>query len=411
MASKSETFVIVGGGLAGAKAAEALRDNDFDGEVVVFAAEQHLPYERPPLSKEYLAGKKSLDEFTANPAAWYRDHDVDLRLGTTVSSVDSQGHLVGLPDESTVHYDKLLLATGSASRRPPIPGADADRVHYLRTVDDADALNTTLTEGSSLAVVGGGWIGLEVAAGARGRGVNVTVVEAAEFPLLGALGREVAEVFAKLHREHGVDLRLGAKVEEITTADGAATGLRLGDGSTIVADAVLVAVGAAPNIDLALGAGLTMGPDGGVLVDSALRTSDADIFAVGDIASAQHPLFGTRIRTEHWANALKQPAVAVAGMLGKTSEYAELPYFFTDQYDLGMEYVGHAPEYDRVVFRGDVDGREFVAFWLDGENRVLAGMNVNVWDVLDDVKALIRSRSPVDPDKLADPKQALGSLT
>ena len=411
MASKSDTFVIVGGGLAGAKAAEALRDNDFDGEVVVFAAEQHLPYERPPLSKEYLAGKKSLDEFTANPAAWYRDHDVDLRLGTTVSSVDSQGHLVGLPDESTVHYDKLLLATGSASRRPPIPGADADRVHYLRTVDDADALNTTLTEGSSLAVVGGGWIGLEVAAGARGRGVNVTVVEAAELPLLGALGREVAEVFAKLHREHGVDLRLGAKVEEITTADGAATGLRLGDGSTIVADAVLVAVGAAPNIDLALGAGLTMGPDGGVLVDSALRTSDADIFAVGDIASAQHPLFGTRIRTEHWANALKQPAVAVAGMLGKTAEYAELPYFFTDQYDLGMEYVGHAPDYDRVVFRGDVDGREFVAFWLDGENRVLAGMNVNVWDVLDDVKALIRSRSPVDPDKLADPKQALGSLT
>ena len=410
MASKSETFVIVGGGLAGSKAAEALRDNDFDGEVVVFAAEQHLPYERPPLSKEYLAGKKTLDEFTTNPAAWYRDHHVDLRLGTPVSSVDSQGHLVGMPDESTVHYDKLLLATGSAPRRPPILGADADRVHYMRTVDDADALNTALTEGSSLAVVGGGWIGLEVAAGARERGVNVTVVEAAELPLLGALGRELAEVFAKLHREHGVDLRLGAKVEAITTADGAATGLRLGDGSTIDADAVLVAVGAAPNTDLARGAGLTIGPDGGVLVDPALRTSDADIFAVGDIASAQHPLFGTRIRTEHWANALKQPAVAVTGMLGKPAEYDELPYFFTDQYDLGMEYVGYAPTYDRVVFRGDVDRREFVAFWLDGENRVLAGMNVNVWDVLDDVKSLIRSRLPVDPEKLADPKQPLGSL-
>jgi 3-phenylpropionate/trans-cinnamate dioxygenase ferredoxin reductase component len=410
MAAKSDTFVIVGGGLAGAKAAEALRDNNFDGEVVVFAAEQHLPYERPPLSKEYLAGKKALDEFTANPAAWYRDHRVDLRLGTPVSSVDSQGHLVGLPDESTVRYDKLLLATGSAPRRPPIPGADADRVHYLRTVDDADALNTALTEGSSLAVVGGGWIGLEVAAGARERGVDVTVVEAAELPLLGALGREVAELFAKLHRERGVDLRLGAEVEEITTADGAATGLRLADGSTIDADAVLVAVGAAPNTDLARGAGLTIGPDGGVLVDSALRTSDADIFAVGDIASAQHPLFGARIRTEHWANALKQPAVAVAAMLGRPAEYAELPYFFTDQYDLGMEYVGHAPTYDRVAFRGDIDGREFVAFWLDGENRVLAGMNVNVWDVLDDVKSLIRSRSPVDPDKLADPKQPLGSL-
>ena len=410
MSSKSETFLIVGGGLAGAKAAEALRDNDFDGDVVVFATEQHLPYERPPLSKEYLAGKKTLDEFTAHPAAWYRDHNVDLRLGTPVSSVYSHGHLVGLPNESTLHYDKLLLATGSSPRRPAIPGADADRVHYLRTVDDADALNAVLTEGSSLAIVGGGWIGLEVAAGARGRDVNVTVVEAAELPLLGALGREAAEVFAKLHREHGVDLRLGATVEEITTADGAATGLRLGDGSTVDADAVLVAVGAAPNTDLALRAGLTTGTDGGVLVDSALRTSDPDIFAVGDIASAQHPLFGTRIRTEHWANALKQPAVAVAGMLGKPTEYADLPYFFTDQYDLGMEYVGHAPDYDRVVFRGDVDGREFVAFWLDGENRVLAGMNVNIWDVLDDVKSLIRSRSPVDPDKLSDPQQALASL-
>ena len=411
MSSKSETFLIVGGGLAGAKAAEALRDNDFDGDIVLFATEQHLPYERPPLSKEYLAGKKTFEEFTAHPAAWYRDHHVDLRLGTPVSSIQSHGHLVGLPDQSSLHYDKLLLATGSAPRRPPIPGADADRVHYLRTVDDADALRAALTEGSSLAIVGGGWIGLEVAADARERGVNVTVVEAAELPLLGALGREAAEVFAKLHRDHGVDLRLGATVEEITTADGAATGLRLGDGSTADADAVLVAVGAAPNTDLALGAGLTMGPDGGVLVDSTLCTSDPDIFAVGDIASAQHPLFGTRIRTEHWANALKQPAVAAAGMLGKPTEYDELPYFFTDQYDLGMEYVGHAPEYDRVVFRGDLDSREFVAFWLDGENRVLAGMNVNVWDVLDDVKSLIRSRSPVDPDKLADPKQALASLT
>jgi 3-phenylpropionate/trans-cinnamate dioxygenase ferredoxin reductase component len=411
MSSNSETFAIVGGGLAGAKAAEALRDNDFTGEVVMFAAEEQLPYERPPLSKEYLAGKKKFEEFTAQSSAWYRDHHVDLRLGTTVSSLDAQAHLVGLPDGSTLHYDKLLLATGSASRRPPIPGADADGVYYLRTLDDSDALSAAVTSGASLAIVGGGWIGLEVAADARRRGANVTVVEAAELPLLGALGREVAEVFAKLHRDHGVDLRLGSTVEEITTAGGAATGLRLGDGSTVDADAVLVAVGAAPNTDLARAAGLSVGPDGGVLVDSTLRTSDPDIFAVGDIASASHPLFGTRIRTEHWANALKQPAAAAAGMLGKPTEYAELPYFFTDQYDLGMEYVGHAPEYARVVFRGDVDGREFVAFWLDGNNRVLAGMNANVWDVLDDVKTLIRSQSPVDPDRLADPQQALGSLT
>ncbi|CRZ14154.1 NAD(P)/FAD-dependent oxidoreductase [Mycolicibacterium neworleansense] len=399
----SSTFAIVGGGLAGAKAAEALRDNDFDGHVVLFAAEDQLPYERPPLSKEYLAGKKKLDDFTVDPSPWYRDHNVDLRLGTEVTAVNAAEHTLALPDGTTVGYDKLLLATGSAARRPPIPGSDAAGVHYLRTIDDAAALSAALTPGSTLAIVGAGWIGMEVAAGARGRDVNVTVVEAARLPLLAALGAEVGEVFAQLHREHGVDLRLDQSVQEVTAENGTATGLRLGDGSAVAADAVL---SAAPNIALAEQAGLAIG-DGGVLVDASLRTSDPDIFAVGDIAAAQHPSLGVRIRTEHWANALKQPAVAALGMLGKSAEYDELPYFFTDQYDLGMEYVGHAPEYQRVVFRGDVAGREFVAFWLDASNRVLAGMNVNVWDVLDDVKALIRSAAPVDPDGIADPARPL----
>ncbi|BCZ24431.1 NAD(P)/FAD-dependent oxidoreductase [Mycobacterium senriense] len=405
----STSFVIVGGGLAAAKAVEALRDNNFDGRITVFAEEEHLPYERPPLSKEYLAGKKSLTDFTVQNSDWYRDNNVDLRLSTRASELDAAGHTVSLADGTTVGYDKLLLATGSASRRPPIPGSDAGGVHYLRTYEDAVALNSVLAEGASLAVVGAGWIGLEVAAGARQRGVDVTVVEAASQPLLAALGETVGDVFATLHREHGVDLRLETQVEEITRADGAATGLRTRDGATIAADAVLVAVGAKPNTELAEQAGLSMG-DGGVLVDASLRSSDPDIYAVGDIAAAQHPLFGTRIRTEHWANALKQPAVAVAGMLGTPGEYAELPYFFTDQYDLGMEYAGHAPEFERVVFRGDVAGREFVAFWLDGDDRVLAGMNVNVWDVLDDVKALIRAQTPVDVDKLRDPQSPLADL-
>ena len=407
--ANSTTFVIIGGGLAGAKAAEALRNNDFDGNVILFAEERHLPYERPPLSKEYLAGKKSLSDFTVQNSDWYRDHNVELRLGSRVTSLDPAAHTVGLPDGTAVTYDKLLLATGSASRRPPIPGSDADGVHYLRTYDDAAALNSVLTEGSSLAVVGAGWIGLEVAAGARQRGVNVTVVETAKQPLLAALGETVGEVFANLHRDHGVDLRLEAQVDEITTAQGQATGLKMRDGSTVAADAVLVAVGARPNVELAEGAGLSMG-DGGVLVDASLRSTDPDIYAAGDIAAAEHPLFGCRIRTEHWANALKQPAVATAGMLGKPGEYAELPYFFTDQYDLGMEYVGHAPAFERVVFRGDVSAREFVAFWLDGDDRVLAGMNVNIWDVLDDVKSLIRSKAPVDVDKLTDPQSALADL-
>lgn len=406
--AESTTFVIIGGGLAGGKAAEALRDNGFDGEIILFSDENHLPYERPPLSKEFLAGKKSLVDFTVQNSDWYRDNRVEVRLGTRVRSVDAARHLVGLPGGATVSYDKLLLATGSAARRPPIPGSDADGVHYLRTYDDAVALDSVLAEGSSLAVVGAGWIGLEVAAGARQRGVRVTVVETAKQPLVAVLGEAVGEVFANLHRDHGVDLRLEEQVEEIT-GGGSATGLRMRDGSTVAADAVLVAVGARPNVELAERAGLATG-DGGVLVDTSLRTSDPDIYAVGDIAAAEHPLFGTRIRTEHWANALKQPAVAVAGMLGTPAEYAELPYFFTDQYDLGMEYVGHAPSFERVAFRGDVAGREFVAFWLDGDNRVLAGMNVNVWDVLDDVKALIRSKTPVDVDKLADPQAPLSEL-
>ncbi|MDT5176994.1 MAG: 3-phenylpropionate/trans-cinnamate dioxygenase ferredoxin reductase component [Mycobacterium sp.] len=406
------TFVIVGGGLAGAKAAEALRDRGFGGEIVLFGAEDHLPYERPPLSKDYLAGKKGLDDFTVDPQDWYREHDVDLRLGTEITTIDRATHSVGFDEGRHQPYDKLLLATGSSSRRPTIPGGDADGVHYLRTVDDADALLTSLTEGAKLAVVGAGWIGLEVTASARQRGVEVTVVETADLPLLAALGREAAEVFANLHREHGVDLRLNTSVEAITTDGGKATGLKLGDGSTVDADAVLVAVGAAPNTGLAEKAGLEMA-DGGVLVDASLKTSDDDVYAVGDIAAADNPVFGTRIRTEHWANALKQPAVAVAGMMGAPGEYDELPYFFTDQYDLGMEYVGHAPHYDSVVFRGDpanADEREFTVFWLDGDKRVLAGMNVNVWDGLDDIKAVIRSRKPVDAAKLADAAVPFGDL-
>jgi 3-phenylpropionate/trans-cinnamate dioxygenase ferredoxin reductase component len=402
-------IIVVGGGLAGAKAVEALRDKGFDGKVVLFGAERHLPYERPPLSKEYLAGKKALADFTVDTEEWYREHDVELHLGTTVTDLDTADHTVEYGDGKLEHYDKLLLATGSSSRRPPIPGSDAQGVHYLRTVDDATELLASLTDGARLAVVGAGWIGLEVAASARERGVAVTVVETAELPLLGALGREAAEIFADLHREHGVDLRLRTSVDAITTDRGKATGLKLGAGDTVPADAVLVAVGAKPNSELAERAGLQT-KDGGVLVDGSLKSSDDDVYAVGDIAAATHPLFDTRIRTEHWANALKQPDVAVAGMLGSPGEYDELPYFFTDQYDLGMEYVGHAPDYDSVVFRGDVGKREFTVFWLDAQRRVLAGMNVNVWEGLDDIKELIRSRKPVDTERLANAEVALGEL-
>ncbi|MFC7450822.1 NAD(P)/FAD-dependent oxidoreductase [Rhodococcus daqingensis] len=405
--SPNRTFVIVGGGLAGAKTAEALREKDFDGSIVLLCAEDHLPYERPPLSKEHVAGKKSLGDFTVHHGDWYRDHHVDLRLGTTVTALDRDAHQVRLPDGSTLGYDKLALATGSRSRRPPIPGSDAEGVHYLRTVEESDALIGALTTDSRLVVIGAGWIGLEVAAQARERGVIVTVIEAAALPLLGSLGPEMGTVFAELHREHGVDLHFEATVEEITTDAGRVTGVRLASGDVLPADTVLVAVGAQPNVELAEQAGLAV--DGGVLVDAALTTSDPDIVAIGDIAAQQHPVLDTRIRVEHWANALNQPAIAAATMLGRRAEYANLPYFFTDQYDLGMEYVGYAPagSYARLVVRGDVTRREFIAFWLGPDDRVLAGMNVNIWDVTDRIKDLITSGEPVDPARLSDPSTPL----
>ncbi|RDI32287.1 3-phenylpropionate/trans-cinnamate dioxygenase ferredoxin reductase subunit [Rhodococcus sp. AG1013] len=406
--SSNRTFVIVGGGLAGAKIAESLRDRDFDGSIVLLSQEDHLPYERPPLSKEHVAGKKDLPDFTVQHGDWYRDHHVDLRLGTTATALDRDRKCVVLPDGSTLGYDRLALATGSRSRRPPIPGADATGVHYLRTIDESDALIAALSPGARLVIVGAGWIGLEIASGARGRDVAVTIVESAELPLLAALGREMGAVFADLHREHGVDFRFASKVEEITVTDGRADGVRLGDGTVLPADAVLVAVGAQPNIEIAEAAGLSV--DGGILVDGTLTTSDPDIVAVGDIAAQQHPLLAARVRVEHWANALNQPAIAAATMLGHPVEYTNLPYFFTDQYDLGMEYVGWAPKYSKVVTRGDVGAREFLAFWLDEENRVLAGMNVNIWDVTDDIKALVAFSGPVDPARLADPAVPLTEL-
>lgn len=405
----SNPVVIIGGGLAGAKTAEELRERGASGPIVLVAAETVAPYERPPLSKEFLAGSKALPDFTVHDEAWYRDHDIDLRLRTRATAVDPAAKTVTLDDHTTLNYSSLVLATGSSSVRPPIDGADADGVFYLRTVDEASALIEVLGEGRRLAVIGGGWIGLEVAAGARGRGAAVTVVEAAAQPLQAALGPEIGAAFAALHREHGVDLRLESKVDAITVDGGRATGLRLADGDTVAADAVLIAVGARPNIEIAEAAGLAVA-DRGLAVDAGLRTSADDVYAVGDIAAAEHPILRTRVRTEHWANALNQPAVAAQNILGGAAEYTRMPYFFTDQYDLGMEYRGHSEGYTAVVTRGDVAGREFLAFWVDDDGVVLAGMNVNVWDAGDDIAALVQARHRVDVAKLADSAVPLAEL-
>jgi len=407
--SQSTAYVIVGASLAGAKAAEALRAAEFDGPVILIGNETERPYERPPLSKDYLLGTAERESIYVHSPEWYGDHEVDLRLGTTVTGIDPSAHDIVLADGSRVGYAKLLLTTGASPRRLQVPGADVPGVHYLRRVADTEQLKATFQAASRVAVIGAGWIGLETTAAARAADVEVTILEVADLPLLRVLGPEVAQVFADLHREHGVDSRYGVQVAEITASAGRASGVLLADGTHVGADAVIVGVGISPNAQLAEAAGLEV--RNGIVVDSQLRSSNPDIFAAGDVANAFHPLLGTHIRVEHWANALNQPQTAARAMLGQHVAYDRVPYFYTDQYDLGMEYSGYVEPggYDQVVFRGDAGQREFIAFWLRG-GRVLAGMNVNVWDVNDAVQDLVRAGQPADVSRLADPDLPLDEV-
>ncbi|OII64387.1 MULTISPECIES: NAD(P)/FAD-dependent oxidoreductase [unclassified Streptomyces] len=418
MVDADETFVIVGGGLAGAKAAETLRAEGFAGRVILIGDERDHPYERPPLSKGYLTGKDARDSALVHPPAWYAQADIELHLGQPVTAVDRDHKAVRLADGTTLNYDKLLLATGAAPRPLDVPGSDLTGVHHLRRLSHADRLQGVLAalgrDNGHLVVAGAGWIGLEAAAAARGYGAEVTVVEPQPTPLHQAVGPELGQVFADLHAEHGVRFRFGTRLTEIVGQDGMVLAARTDDGEEHPAHAVLAAVGAVPNTALAETAGLALvdrAHGGGIAVDASLRTSDPDVFAAGDVAAAHHPLLGVRLRVEHWANALNGGPAAARAMLGQDVSYDRVPYFFTDQYDLGMEYSGWAPpgSYDQVVLRGDVAKRQFVAFWLK-DRRVLAGMNVNVWDVTEPVQDLIRSRRPVDPEALADPGTPLGSL-
>lgn len=402
------SFVIVGASLAGAKAAEGLREEGFEGRITLVGDEPERPYERPPLSKDYLQGKSEREKVFVHPEGWYSEHDVDLRLGTTVTAIDRHLQQVSVSGGGHISYDKLLLATGSSPRRLDVPGAELAGVHYLRRIEDAEQIKTAFERASSVAIIGGGWIGLETAAAARVAGLDVTVLEYAELPLLRVLGREAAQFFTDTHRGHGVDLRCRVQVSAITGSN-AAAGVRLDDGSEIGADLVLVGVGITPNVALAQDAGLEV--DNGIKVDEQLRTADPAVYAAGDVANAAHPRYARHIRVEHWANARRQGATVARTMLGRGAAYDRIPYFFSDQYDIGMEYTGYVdPDgYDRVVIRGDVGAREFVAFWV-ADGRVMAGMNVNVWDVTAPIEHLVRSGHRVDLDRLADPSVALDEV-
>lgn len=375
------SIVIVGAGLAGATVVTELRERGYGGDVVLAGAEDELPYERPPLSKGLLLGTQKFADALVHDQAWYDEHRVDLRLATTVTAIDPVRRLVrtasaaGPGEADDLPYDQLVLATGAAPRQLPMAAA-AGPTFYLRTIQDSRRLLDALRPGARVKIVGAGWIGLEVAAAARAAGAEVTVFEAAELPLLRVLGPEVAQAFADLHRGHGVDLRLGVKVSPDDLAD---------------ADAVVVGIGATPVTNLGEVAGLAV--DNGVLVDARLRTSDPHIFAIGDIANVEHPTLGRRSRVEHWDNAIEQGKVAAHNLLGDQEEYTHLPYFFTDQYDLGMEYFGGpGPDgYDRVDIEGSTDvlnGGAFRAFWVLG-GEVVAAMHANDWDASDEVRASV----------------------
>jgi 3-phenylpropionate/trans-cinnamate dioxygenase ferredoxin reductase subunit len=406
MSTPNRAFVIVGASLAGAKAAETLREEGFDGGLVLIGDEPERPYERPPLTKDYLRGESRREKTYVHPEGYYHEHGIEWMSRTAVTVIDPARSQVTLGDGAELAFDRLLLATGAEPRRISIPGADLDGVRYLRTLADCDTLRGDLETSGRVVVVGAGWIGVEFAASARQRGCEVTVIDPASVPLERVLGRELGTFYRDVHRDHGVEMLLGTGVERFEGGDRVQR-VRTSDGRAIDCDFVMVAIGVDPRVGLASAAGLKT--DNGIVVDQSLATSAPSVYAAGDVANAWHPFYERYVRVEHWANALHQGPAAARAMLGGPVAYDRLPYFYSDQYDIGMEYSGLATSEDEVVFRGDPASRQFVAFWLC-DQRVIAGMNVNVWDVNDHVQALIRSRRPVEVGALTDPDTPLDSL-
>ena len=399
-------LVIIGGGLAGAKAAEAARTAGYDGRVVVIGEEAHAPYERPPLSKAILRGEADLTSANVHDDGFYDEHDVELLPGRTVTSIDPAARQVHLDGGQILDFEKAVLATGASPRKLTVPGADLAGVHYLRTLDDAVALRDAIRQGGRVAVIGAGWIGSEVAASARQMGAEVVLIDPSPVPLQRVVGDEIGALFSRLHADHGVDLRLGTGVSELR-GNGSMHEVVLTDGRVETASIVVAGIGVTPNVALAESAGLATA--NGIVVDELLEAGGSGIYAAGDVASAYHPHYKTHLRVEHWSTALNQGGTAGRNAAGGTEVYDRLPYFFSDQYDLGLEYVGHGGPDDSVIIRGDADDLKVVVFWLR-EGRVTAAMNVNVWDVADDLKAIVTSSRRADPDRLADQSVPLSDL-
>ena len=401
-----ETIGIIGAGLAGAKAAEALRKDGYDGQIAMFGDESQLPYLRPPLSKDYLRGESELEAALVHPQAWYDEHRIDLRMSTTVRAIEPAAKRLLLDDASRFAFDRLLITTGASPRGLDIPGKDLAGVHYLRTLDDADAIRKAASAAQRAVVIGGGWIGAEVAASLRQQGLPVAMVADTSVPLERVLGTEVGGVYRDLHSEHGVEFVMNQRVAAFR-GHTAVEVVETVDGIKIEGDLVVIGIGAEPRTRLAREAGLDVG--NGIIVNERLETSVPGIYAAGDVAAAWHPLLHARLRVEHWDNARRQGRTAARNMLGRAEPYNRIPYFYSDQYDLGMEYAGYASTWDRVVLRGEPASRAFIAFWLL-DDRVVAGMNANIWQVNDAIAALVASQEKVAIERLVDPTVPLDDL-
>lgn len=404
--SDERTFVIIGAGLTGARAADTLRAEGFTGRVVLLGEEPVRPYDRVPLSKQYLRSQPGGHQLFVHDQDYYAEHDIELRLDTRATSIDVTGQQVVLESGELLGYNRLLLATGSELRKLDLPGSDLPGVHYLRRMSDADSLRDAIATAKRIVVVGAGFIGCEVAASAREMGIEVALVGLADLPMERALGPETAAFYRDVHAAHGVELHLGVEVTAFRGGS-AVEEVVLSDGQVLAADAVIVGIGVQPRVELASSAGITV--DNGIATDEHLATNVPGIFAAGDVANALHPFLGSRLRLEHWSSALEQGPVAARNMLGITTVYDRVPFFFTDQYDVWMEYTGYAADGADVVFRGDPAAGEYIAFWLR-EGKLVAGMNVNIKGVPDTIAALVASGRTLDPAALADPDVDLASL-
>jgi 3-phenylpropionate/trans-cinnamate dioxygenase ferredoxin reductase subunit len=400
------TFVIVGASLTGGTAAATLRQEGFDGEVTLIGAGSHSPYERPPLSKQYLRGELPFEKTLVRPSGFYRANAIDTRFGDSATAIDPAGQTVALASGGSVRYDKLLIATGVRNRRPPIPGLNLQNVFDLRSVDDADALRTEIVSGRKAAVIGMGFIGCEVAASLRQQGVEVVCIDPSPTPLFRVLGEQLGQVVAAIHRDHGVDTIFGDRVTRFE-GDRRVERVITKGGRRVDCDFAVVGVGVEPVVDYLAGSGVEIG--NGILVDEYCRTNVQAIYAAGDVANHYHRVFQRRMRVEHWQNAMQQGASAARSMLGNGKPYDPVHWFWSDQYDVNLQYGGFHSEWDQVVVRGNLDTRDFIAFYLR-QGRIDAVVTMNRGKDVRRGMLLIKARTPVDLHQLGDESVDLRSL-